>query len=264
MTGFTLNIDVLIPMVAGTILLLTLIVFIGYFLFLHYKTRQRFDWERQQFKQAVLQTEIEIREETLTQISRDLHDNLGQIASLIKINLNLVSKDLKEVDQLKIEDSIELLKRLIIDIKSLSSSLNSENLKNFGLLEALNDDVQRINKTGHLHIDVHANSALPELSPEVEIFIYRMCQEILNNALKHAGAKHLLIELKTDENGLEFSFKDDGKGFHMKEVLEKKNGKGNGLTNLFKRCSIIGAQLNINSTLGSGTHIQIQLPLKRT
>lgn len=258
------NSDVLIPMAAGTVLLLTLIVFIGYFLFLHYKTRQRFDWERQQFKQAVLQTEIEIREETLTQISRDLHDNLGQIASLIKINLNLVSKDLKEVDHLKIEDSIDLLKRMIADIKSLSTSLNSENLKNFGLLEALNDDVQRINKTGHLNILVHSNGTMPALAPEIEIFIYRMSQEIINNALKHAGAKNLSIDFKEDENKLDLLFKDDGKGFNTKDVIENNLGKGNGLTNLFKRCKIIGANLSINSTLGGGTQIRIHLPLKRT
>jgi two-component system NarL family sensor kinase len=258
------NSDVLIPMAAGTILLVTLIVFIGYFLFLHYKTRQRFDWERQQFKQAVLQTEIEIREETLTQISRDLHDNLGQIASLIKINLNLVSKDLKEVDQLKIEDSIDLLKRMIADIKSLSTSLNSENLKNFGLLEALNDDIQRINKTGHLNILIHSNGTMPALAPEIEIFIYRMSQEIINNALKHAGAKNLIIDLTEDNNNLHLLFQDDGKGFNTKEVIETNSGKGNGLSNLYKRCKIIGADLSIKSTLGGGTQISIHLPLKRT
>lgn len=258
-----INTDVLIPMIAGTILLATLIVFIGYFLFLHYKTRQRFDWERQQFKQAVLQTEIEIREETLTQISRDLHDNLGQIASLIKINLNLVSKDLKEIDKLKIEDSIELLKRLIADIKSLSTSLNSENLKNFGLLEALNDDIQRINKTGHLNLLIHSNGTMPVLAPEIEIFIYRMSQEIINNALKHAAAKNLYITLQVNEGSLQLTFKDDGKGFQTNNLLEKNAGKGNGLNNLHKRCKIIGAQLNISSILGSGTELTIYLPLKQ-
>ena len=254
--------DIAIPLIAGTILLGVLMIFILYFIFLHHRTRQKFDWERQQFKQAVLQTEIEIREQTLTHMSRELHDNLGHIASLIKINLNLVSKEIPTADRSKIDESIDLLKQLIGDIKSLSVSLNSERLATIGLLEAIISDVLRINKTGHTHIKLEVNCEMPALTKETEIFLYRISQEILNNCLKHSNAQECKLQVDCENDVFTLKFGDNGNGFDVEEMLQ--SSKGSGLNNLSKRCKMIGAELSITSVKNMGTTILITLPLLKS
>lgn len=253
--------DILIPLIAGTLLLSILIGFILYFIFLHYRTRQKFDWERQQFKQAVLQTEIEIREQTLTHMSRELHDNLGHIASLIKINLNLASKNIPVSERTKIDESIDLLKQLIGDIKSLSVSLNSERLTNIGLLQAIKEDVMRINRTGHMQMLLEVNCEMPVLTKETEIFLYRISQEIINNSLKHSAASECRIYLDCTNNVFTLKFNDNGKGFDVDKTLS--DAKGSGLSNLEKRSKIIGAELTMTSFKNTGTTILITLPLTK-
>ena len=258
------NNDIIIPLIAGTLLLSILIGFILYFIFLHHRTRQKFDWERQQFKQAVLQTEIEIREQTLTHMSRELHDNLGHIASLIKINLNLVSKSIPETDRSKIDDSIDLMKRLIGDIKSLSVSLNSERLATIGLLEAITEDVNRIDKTGQMKMNLETNCEMPSLSKETEIFLYRISQEILNNSLKHSKATACRISIDCVDNIFTLMYSDNGNGFDADTILkDSARSEGSGLKNLNKRCKIIGAEFTIRSAKNAGTVILITLPLKK-
>jgi len=253
--------DIIVPLIAGTVLLSVLLIFILYFIFLHYRTRQKFDWERQKFRQAVLQTEIEIREQTLTHISRELHDNLGHIASLIKINLNLVSKEVNAPDRSKIDESIDLLKHLIGDIKSLSVSLNSERLATVGLLEAMAGDITRVNKTGQIRIMMEVNCEMPTLSKETEIFLYRISQEILNNCLKHSGATEARVLIDCRDNILTLKFSDNGSGFDLEE--KQRGAKGSGLSNLEKRCKIIGAELTIATVINAGTTILITLPLAK-
>jgi signal transduction histidine kinase len=254
--------DVLLPMIAGTVLILALIIFIGYFLFLHYKTRQKFEWERQKHKEVLLQTEIEIKEQTLDHISRELHDNLGQMASLIKINLNLISNRINDEAKEQLNECITLTKQLTSDIKSLSLSLNSEHFSRIGLHEALRNEMERINKLSGLKIVLHATGNLQSLQHEHEIVLFRMCQEILHNILKHAGASRASISLDYTSDFLLVSVEDDGCGFEVSPSLPEANFRpGSGLINLRKRSQLIGADLAIESEKGRGTRIRIKAPV---
>jgi len=248
------NIDVLIPVIAGTLLVTVLIVFITYFVILYRKKQQDFEWEREQFKQALLKTEIEIREQTLSNISRELHDNLGQIASLIKINLSMISKEIEEEDQNKVNESLELLKGLIKDIKSLSVSLKGENLQRFGLVKMIENDTDRLKKLGYFNVTLSNLDLLPELKPEIEIFLYRMSQEIFNNIIQHADASEAGLEVQKNNKKCKLIFTDNGQGFDT-----STNKLGSGLINLSERCKMIGADIEINSQPNAGTQINITL-----
>lgn len=254
--------ELILPVIIGTLLFSALVIAIILFLRQYQKTQQNFDWERQQHKQALLQTEVEIREQTLNSVSRELHDNLGQIASLIKINLNLVSKNLDEKDRLKISESIDLLKRLIGDIKSLSLSLDSDNIHRVGLYDSIKQDIERINRTGSLQIEFTGKNTLPSLRPDVEIFLYRICQEALNNILKHAKASKAELVLDFKSGTLEIVIRDNGEGFNIETATTNKE-KGSGLGNMSKRCDIIGASFGIETKPGAGTIICITLPVKQ-
>ncbi len=129
--------DLIIAIAAATTVMTILSGGIVYFIVVYRRKQQVFEKEREAFKQALLKTEIEIKEQTLSHISRELHDNIGQIASLIKINLTLVLPNLSSNDREKVSQSLDLLKQLIKDIQSLSVSLKGENLKRFGLLKMI-------------------------------------------------------------------------------------------------------------------------------
>lgn len=231
-----------------------LTIFVIYFVIIYRKKQKAFDWERESFKQALLLTKIEIKEQTLSNISRELHDNLGQMASLIKINLNLVLPHLAGENQTKISESLDLLKQLIQDIKSLSVTLKGENLVRFGLLKMIETDLERYQKTGQLSINLKATAEFPNLDTAVEIFLYRMSQEIFNNILKHSQASSADVTISHSNGTLLLEVTDNGVGFEPARVIQ-----GSGLLNLSERCQMIGAELSLDSKPQQGTRISIKL-----
>ncbi|MFK8046278.1 MAG: sensor histidine kinase [Crocinitomicaceae bacterium] len=246
--------DVLFPIIFGTTVFAVLIIFIILFIVNYQKKQKEFEAEREEFKRALLQTQIEIKEQTLTNISRELHDNIGQIASLIKINLNLLSTDLSAEDKLKVTDSIELSRRLIKDVKALSVSLKSKNLERYGLLKMLENDIERYKAVGNLTIQFTHTRPFPSLKSDTEIILYRMSQEIFNNILKHSQASEVSVHIVNENSRTVFNFTDNGVGFKEESVE-----KGSGLLNLAERCAMIGAELSIQAADNRGTNIKITL-----
>jgi two-component system, NarL family, sensor kinase len=248
--------------VLSTIILIFLITVVV-IIILRYKIRQRkFLHEKQQlqsqFSQTLLQSQLEIKEQTLQHLAYELHDNLGQVASLIKINLNTLQLNDPIKAGHKIEDTKELIRQLITDLKSLSVSLNSERVTQLGIAKSLENEVGRLNKTGQFEATLQQKGSIPTLDANTTIILYRMAQEIINNMVKHSGAKRISISLTVIENLFTLAFSDDGAGFDLEGKL---NEGGSGLMNLHSRAKLIRAQLSIQSSPGSGTKISIELPL---
>lgn len=211
-----------------------------------------------QYNEELLKSKLETQEQTLLQISRELHDNFGHIASLIKINLNTLKLEDSQKATSKIEETKDLTRWLIADIKSLSVSLNSDRIAKTGLIKSLQTEVERLNKTDLFTATFTQSSPTPEIESDKAIILYRMSQEILNNMVKHSEATTINVIVDIKHNLFILAFSDDGKGFDVEEQL--KNG-GSGLTNLQKRAGLINAQLTIHSKPGNGTHIAIEMSL---
>ena len=209
-----------------------------------------------QFSQTLLQSQLEIQEQTLQQISRELHDNFGHIASLIKINLNTLKLDNTEKAAAKIEDTKELTRQLITDIKSLSLSLNGDRIAKTGLVSALQTEVERLDKTELFTASFEQTGNMPAIENDKATIIFRMAQEVLNNMAKYSEAKYINVNLNVTNNLFTLAFKDDGKGFNVADKIQ--NG-GAGLTNLQKRAALINATLTIQSSPGEGTYISIEM-----
>jgi two-component system, NarL family, sensor kinase len=222
----------------------------------NYRHRLEKQQLQSQFSQTLLQSQLEIKEQTLQHIGYELHDNLGQVASLIKINLNTLQLDNPEKAGQKIEDTKELVRQLIMDLKSLSVSLNSERVSQVGIDKGLENEVERLNKTGQFEIVMQQEGTIPLLDASTTIILYRMSQEIINNIIKHSGAKRIVVSLKATAKLLILAFSDDGVGFDKEEKI--RSG-GSGLMNLQSRAKLINAQLIIESSPGSGTVISIEL-----
>lgn len=248
--------ELYIPIVVGTLLFAVMVVFLILFVILFRKTQYRFELERQQLKQAKMEAEVEIQEQTMTEISRDLHDNFGQIASLIKINLGMLKTPERESDSKRLSEAQDLLTGLIGDIRSLSSSLNSDNITRQGIIEMMQKDVDRTNRTGFVDVTFNSEKFSYALSQDRAIILYRMFQEMINNILKHAEAKRVEVILKSTNKDVQLSVKDDGKGMDLDKIE-----RGSGLNNILDRCKLIKAENRIESKLGKGTLIEISLPI---
>ena len=249
----------IIGFVIAFLLLGLFIIFLS-LLYSKKQIRNRKEKERiqSQFAQTLLQTQLEIQEQTLQHIGYELHDNLGQVASLIKINLNTLNLNDTAKAAEKIETTKDLTRQLIADLKSLSVSLGADRIAKTGLAKALETEVERLNKTGQFTASLIQEGNIPAMDNDKAVILYRMAQEILNNMVKHSGATQITVLLKASENLFTLAFNDDGVGF---DVAEKMNSDGAGLQNLQNRARLINAQLILQSTPGNGSSATIELPL---
>jgi two-component system NarL family sensor kinase len=254
------NSEVIFAVLIAALVLMALVSFIIVFIVFYQRRRRTYINEmnevKAKFEQILLQSQLEIKEQTLQHIGYELHDNLGQVASLIKINLNTLQLDDPVKAGQKIEDTKELVRQLITDLKSLSVSLNSERVSQLGIDKGLENEVERLNKTGQYEIVMQQEGSIPMLDANTTIILYRMSQEIINNIIKHSGAKRIVLSLNATSKFLILAFSDDGVGFDKEEKIK---GGGSGLMNLQSRAKLINAELTIKSSPGSGTVISIEL-----
>lgn len=252
--------DILITIITGTLLFGLLTVFIIYFILLYRKSQTKLHFERERRKRELLQAEVEIKEQTLVNVSREIHDNLGQAAALVKINLNLISQNIPEADREKINESTELMKKLIGDMRSLSQSLNGDNIRRKGFIATLQSDVDRINKTGYVDVQFEHSPERVSLEADQLIILYRIIQELFTNTLKYAKATTVHLSITEKESLLTVHYTDDGIGFDYQAALNK----GSGLSNIKDRCAIIGAKLYFESQLNEGVTVKITLEKPQT
>lgn len=256
----TLDQGILIVVISSMFILALMIAFL-LFINSYIKRNTRHRIEKLQLKayfdQTLLQAELEINEKTLTHIASELHDNLGQIASLIKINLLTLELINEPKMEKRLEDTRELVRRLLLDLKNLSSSLNGDRVTRLGLLKGLENEVEMMNKTDLFRCVLTVEGEVPALDENTTTILFRMSQEILHNIVKHSEAKSVNVRIEVDNNFFKLQFVDDGIGF---DVESKIVSGGSGLVNLRKRAQLIKADIYFESHHERGTVITIQLP----
>ena len=244
---------VVLMIFVGIIFILTIVRYQGRL----YKQEQEQQNLKDTFAKTILQAQIEIQEQTRQHISQELHDNLGQIASLIKINLNTMQLGDTDKTAEKLLITKDLTRQLIADIKSLSVGLNSERITQFGLVSALATETERLNKTGVFKAIFTHEEISEELNTDTAIIIFRMAQEVLNNMVKHSEASLITIKMSDTKKTFTLALSDNGVGYN---VDEKMNNGGAGLHNLLQRAALIQAQISIKSQPGEGSQVIIQIP----
>lgn len=211
---------------------------------------------RNKFEQTLLNTQLEIQEHTFNYISQEIHDNIGQILSLVRINLNVISEKNPDIH---FANTDELLGKAIRDLRNLSHNLNSSRLKEMGIVESLRSLLQQLDKTEKFTTEFHSpENALSFMNNDHCLILYRMVQEVLHNIIKHALATHIIIEIAAKgTKSYAVTITDNGKGFDTKTL--ENNITGIGLQNIFARAKLINAQVKINSSEGKGTTIIFDL-----
>ena len=206
---------------------------------------------------------IEAQEAERQHIARELHDQIGQVLTAIRINLHTVGNSCESEESISLVDQgVGLVDRAIDQVRNLSFELRPSLLDNFGLAAALRwYSDQFTQRTG---IRTKSASNLPEgqirLRKDLETACFRIVQEALTNVVRHANAKNVLIHLKLVDHKIVLSIKDDGIGFK-----EPANGDGSatllGLRGMKERALAIGGALEINSGSTQGTEIRATLPM---
>lgn len=253
----------LVTIIGGTIILLLLITFLfAFFLFFQNKQR-KFLQEKVALKttydQEILKSQIEVQNQTLKHIGQELHDNIGQLLSVAKINLNILEETDNE-ELVFIKQTNEIITQSINDLRALTKSLDGDFVKDFGLEESISHELQRIRKTRRFQTEISVLGEKRKLGYEREIVLFRIVQEVLNNALKHSKAKNLTIILHYFPQSFSLNMNDNGKGFDLESVNQKGISQaGAGLRNIQRRMELIGGSCKIFSEIGKGTEVILEL-----
>jgi two-component system, NarL family, sensor kinase len=249
-------------------LVLAIIVFISILNFIFQKRKnERLLYQRntlikdQEIKNLVQQSEIksmmsisEGQENERKRISRELHDRVGSMLSLIKLNLS----SYEEEDNKVIKENLVLLDNTYQEVRNISHNLHSGLLTQFGLKAALNDLKTTVESNSTIHVNLVIHEKNLTLPKEIEVAVFKMIQELVTNALKYSEAKNLDIQINCfEDEDISISVEDDGKGFDTSLL---STNEGIGLKNVKYRAESIGGSLEISSSPGKGSCFMLQIP----
>lgn len=252
--------------IANTGLILLLSGFIITILLLYQKKQFLFQKNmediRLSYEKDLLEAQLEIQEQTFMDVSRDIHDNISLSLTLSKLYLNTLNyKDLAALQD-KISISVTLIGEAIHNLSNISKSLNADIIKHYGLLKALENEINALRKTGLYEIQYQVSGAPVFMDCKKELILFRIVQEAFNNIIKHARAKKISLLLHYCASQLELQVADDGIGFSMDEVQKRKKIRPTaGLNNIRQRTKILNGECLIKGNDNAGATIKISIPI---
>lgn len=249
--------DLIFTIGFATLLILLLLCFLLFFFITYRNRRNKYIHEiammKKNFEAALLQSQVEVQEATFSALSKELHDNLGQLLSSSKMLMGIAQRQLTECpDTLNIAE--QTVGKAITELRSLSKSLDKEWLEQFDLIENLTAEINRIRSSKLLDIEFIHEGRLP-LSYDKQTILFRIIQEGLQNIIKHAEAGNVHITIKTPEKNLLIDIADNGKGF-----TETSSNGGLGIKNMKQRTHLLGGSIEWLHP-ASGSEIIIRIPV---
>ncbi len=256
----------------GTAILLImgigLIVFV--IIYQQQQLKQKYEQHKQiqelknEMQRQMLESALEVQEVERVRIAKDLHDEVGAMLSVTKMSFNQLLRKIDNAEDLATmgKQTRELLEQSISQVRRISKELVPSTLEEFGLISSVDEFIQKVHLAStmafvfsHEGIDVKHR-----FDRKIELTIYRLIQELVNNALKHAEATEITLLLTTKDNKIIFTFTDNGKGFNFEAVRSDKKS-GLGLRNMASRLNVLNGLIDIKSVLGQGTQTTIEIPI---
>ncbi len=218
----------------------------------HQKIRELED----NMKMNSMRSVIEGQETERERIAKDLHDSLGGLLSTIKLRFDNVRSIKSDLSSLKEYNQAQnLLDTAVEEVRTISRNLQPSSLANLGLVAAVKDLINRFEGENHPEIEFQHYEIPPKIDKMIAMSVYRIIQELLNNSLKHAHAKEILIQLNSDGGDLVIQYEDDGIGFDENSLTQK----GMGLENIRSRVNFLHGTIVMDSGKGSGISVLIRL-----
>ena len=254
--------DIIVFSVVVTLIIMFLGIYIIGMLYLYKKRQNKISEKLNELQiekeKAILNAQLEMQEQTFNQISKEIHDNISLSLTLAKLNLNTIDFSDEEYRVKKIQNSIELITRSILELNDISKSLNSEIIINQGILKALELEISKIANTGIFQLTFNIEGTPVFGDAKKEILIFRIIQESFNNIIKHSLAEKVILSLRYSEDYLKISIVDNGKGFDPQKVTDKTKA---GLNNISSRIKLLNGTFSINSLPNKGTEMHFSLPI---
>lgn len=204
------------------------------------------------------------QEQEQQRIAKDLHDGLGPLLSVVKLHLMALQNSLPNPTQQQSEEiaaSQQLLDTIVREVRSIAHNMMPGSLETLGLTAALDDLVRSVMHTNDIAITLRAYNLEDRLDASMEISLYRITQELITNTLKHAQASEMTIQLVRHHNSCVLMTEDNGCGFVTGGGDHANEQIGMGLSNIRSRVDALGGIVHIDSTLGRGTTVTIEIPL---
>lgn len=244
------NLQIAFGVIIGLTIISIVVLFSTLVIKLYIKKIKEHNQKELEFQKNINTAILETQEQVLNNISQDLHDDAGQQLTYINFQLENLKLDSPELNN-QLEPLSQSVGNLSQSIRSISHSLNNQLLLQQDLLKAIATEVERLQKNPKVafHLEIN-DSAKKVVAVNEKIVIYRIFQEVINNALKHAKATEIKISIATAPY-FSMTIKDNGKGFDTNATSKQSLG----LYSMKNRASIIDYDLNIQSKIGEGTRI---------
>lgn len=243
--------------IAGAAILLLLLVAVILFVVFHQKKMMQEENKRQNleidYQKKMLKAALESQENERKRISKNLHDDVGMMLMTLRVNLNSLPKgDNDELMQL-VDETHESVQRISWD-------LMPSTLDNFGLFQSTQEMCERLSSDS-VKVSYGEEGKRLSMDKDQELLIYRVVQEAVTNALKHAHAMSINVNFQWSKNSLLLTITDDGLGFDLSKMKNKISGRhGLGLYNLENRVGLLGGELTFEKNEPSGTVVSVVLP----
>jgi PAS domain S-box-containing protein len=200
------------------------------------------------------------QEEERRRVARELHDEVGQVLTGVKIQLqSLLRSGPGPSIQTGVADAVRSIDSAIDGVRGLSLELRPSVLDDLGLAAAVRGHAERVARETGIEIVVSAHLTEPRLAPEVETTCFRVVQEALTNIVRHAAARRVTVDLRRDDEGLQLVVHDDGAGFDV-AVARRRASEGAcmGLSSMEERVCLAGGEIDLRSAPGEGTRVTVR------
>lgn len=253
--------SIVIFVILCVLLIVFFISFVTYIIYKYQQKQNSFLCDMEELKSRhrneMLQSQVEIQEQTFENISREIHDNIGQKLTLAKLYLNTLNLSTSQMTLENLHTSIALISDSISDLSDISRSLSAEVIEHNGLIKALELEVAQIKKSSLFNISLEVNGEPIFMESQKELIIFRIIQESLSNIMKHAAATMIRIVLNYKETILQMNITDNGIGF----TPDQQKITGTGIANMKRRTVWLNGKCVLQSNPGAGTNINIEIPI---
>jgi signal transduction histidine kinase len=224
--------------------------------------------EKEKLRGQLLERAVTAQEEERKRIAREMHDETGQMLTALAAGLGGVEETIAQ-DAGLARSQVGALKKMtmsaIDNLRQFVSDLRPSVLDDMGLVPALRWLVKEFHERAHFEADIQVAGNKRRLSPQVETVLFRIAQEALNNAARHSHATRVGVQLEFKARAVTLSVEDNGRGFIAEEILGlKKERRAWGLLGMKERVSLVGGNLQVDSELGRGTKLVVEVPLMIT
>jgi len=236
--------DIFLMVIISTLVILLLVAVVVITIVL---SNRRHVQQEVKYERELRVAEQEVTEQVLANVGRELHDNIGQLLTVM--HMQMEQQRIMNPPAIPIITPIaETLGQAIQEVRRLGKSLNSDLLENNGLANTIQNEVTRLRKLDKYTIEWEHDGE-PQLSKDQRIIVFRIFQEIINNALKHSDASNISI-IMSGASGFRLVVSDDGKGFDAEAMMRSTSGSG--LKNMVMRAEMAKLKCDIKAAVNKG------------